>query len=197
MSIALALLSGYIIGSVDFAVLVGRLHGVNIHEEGSGNPGTANVMRTLGRGPAVMVLLGDLLKGVVAAAMGMVASGTGDPMGVWAFAVGLAAVIGHCYPVFYRFKGGKGVATTVGVLLFAIPIGALVLIGSWLLVTGVTRMSSLGSLTLVVAAVPVAIWQGVSGVSLVILIATLVLVVWRHRSNIARLSQGQERRVTG
>lgn len=197
MPIALALVSAYIVGSVDFAVLVSRLHGVDIHQEGSGNPGTANVLRTLGRGPAAMVLLGDLLKGVIAASMGMIAAADGDPMGLWAFAAGLAAVVGHCYPIFYRFRGGKGVATTVGVLAFTIPVGALALMIGWLAITGITRTSSIGSLLLTILSVPVAYWQGVRGSALIPLILIVLLVVWRHRGNIARLSRGEERKVTG
>lgn len=187
----LTILAAYIVGSIDFAVVVSRMHGVDIRSVGSGNPGAANVMRTLGRGPAVMVFVGDMLKGVVAAAMGMVAAG--DPVGALAFGAGMAAVVGHCYPLFHRFRGGKGVATAVGVVLFTIPLGALVLILIWALGVAVTRISAVGSLALAVASVPVAMWQGVSGISLVLVGATFLLLVWRHKANIARLVAGEER----
>lgn len=191
ISTALAIVSAYIVGSIDFAVVVSRMHGVDIRSVGSGNPGAANVMRALGRGPAVMVFVGDMLKGVVAAAMGMVVSG--DPMGALAFGAGLAAVVGHCYPVFHRFRGGKGVATAVGVMLFTIPIGGLVLALIWAIGARLTRISAVGSLALAVASVPVAMWQGLRGLPLLLLGATFLLVVWRHKANIGRLLTGEER----
>ena len=170
------------------------MHGVDIHSVGSGNPGTANVMRTLGRGPAAMVLVGDMLKGVVAAALGMV--GSGDPQSALAVGAGLAAVVGHCYPLFHRFRGGKGVATAVGVVLLVVPLGGLVLVGIWLLVVAITRISALGSLALPLAAVPVVMWQGVKGMALVPLALIFLLVIVRHRTNIQRLLAGEEHSVT-
>lgn len=187
----LAILSAYIVGSIDFAVVVSRMHGVDIRSVGSGNPGAANVMRALGRGPAVMVFVGDMLKGVVAAAMGMVVSG--DPVGALAFGAGLAAVVGHCYPVFHRFRGGKGVATAVGVVLFTIPVGGLVLGLIWAIGARLTRISAVGSLALAVASVPVGLWQGLRGLPLLWLGVTFLLVVWRHKANIGRLLTGEER----
>ncbi|HJR92015.1 MAG TPA: glycerol-3-phosphate 1-O-acyltransferase PlsY [Acidimicrobiia bacterium] len=194
MSVVLALVGAYLVGSFDFAVAVARMHGVDIRQVGSGNPGTSNVLRTLGKGPAAMVFVGDLLKGVIAAAMGTVA-GAGDPQGVWAFAAGLAAVLGHCYPVFHRFRGGKGVATGAGVLLYTIPLGGLLLAALWGLIVGVGRVASIGSLVVVMLALPVAYWQGVRGVSLLMLGVILLLIVWRHRGNIARMLGGGESRV--
>lgn len=193
MPVALALIAAYLVGSLDFAVLVARMHGVDIREVGSGNPGTSNVLRSLGKVPAAMALVGDLLKGVIAAAMGAVAGG--DPLGPWAFAAGLAAVAGHCYPIFHRFRGGKGVATGAGVLLFTMPLGGALLCGLWAAVVAVGRVASIGSLVVVVAAVPVAIWQGVSGWALAVLAAMLALIAWRHRGNIGRMVKGSEQRV--
>lgn len=187
----LAIVAAYTVGSIDFAVVVARMHGVDIRSVGSGNPGAANVMRTLGRGPAVMVFVGDMLKGVVAAAMGMVVSG--DPVGTLAFGAGLAAVVGHCYPVFHRFRGGKGVATAVGVVLFTIPVGGLALGLIWAIGARLTRISAVGSLALAVASVPVGMWQGLGGLPLLLLGATFLLVVWRHKANIGRLLAGEER----
>jgi glycerol-3-phosphate acyltransferase PlsY len=195
VAVPLALVAAYLIGSVDFAVVVARMHGVDIHQVGSGNPGTANVLRTLGRGPAIAVLVGDMMKGVLAAGMGMVAGG--DPIGVWAFAAGLAAVVGHCYPIFHRFKGGKGVATAVGVVALTVPLAALVMGVVWGAIVGITRISALGSLGLSVVAVPLAIWRGVEGPAAVVLGVIFLLVIWRHRGNIRRLLAGEERTVTG
>jgi glycerol-3-phosphate acyltransferase PlsY len=198
--LALALAAAYVVGSIDFAVIVSRMHGVEIHEVGSGNPGTSNVLRTLGKGPAVMVLFGDTLKGVIGAAMGWFAAGavSGDPnpLGPWVFAAGFAAVVGHCYPIFHRFKGGKGVATGFGVLLFTMPLVAAIIGVSWAILTKVTKTASISSMIVVAATIPLAVWQGVSGMSWVWLVLTIVLVVWRHRGNIQRMAQGTEGKVS-
>ncbi len=195
MTVALALIGAYVVGSIDFAVIVARMHGVDIHKVGSGNPGTSNVLRTVGKVPAAMVLIGDTLKGVVGAAMGMVASGIPDPQVQWAFAAGLAAVIGHCYPVFHRLRGGRGVATGLGVLLFTVPLVGVVLLISWLILTKLTKVASVSSLVVVAATIPLAVWQGVTGLALVWLASTVALVVWRHRANIGRMIRGDEQKV--
>jgi glycerol-3-phosphate acyltransferase PlsY len=196
MAIALALLAAYVVGSIDFAVIVARMHGVNIHEVGSGNPGTSNVLRTLGKVPAAMVLVGDTLKGVIGAAMGMVAAGVTDPKVHWAFAAGLAAVIGHCYPVFHRFKGGKGVATGLGVLFWTAPVAATIDLVVWAVLTKLTKVASIASLIVLAMTIPLVLWRGVSGLSLVWLCLTIALVVWRHRGNIRRMVKGREQKVT-
>jgi len=195
VALPLALVAAYLVGSIDFAVIVARMHGVDIHQAGSGNPGTSNVLRTLGRVPAAMVFIGDTLKGTIGAAMGMVASGTADPTVHWAFLAGLAAVVGHCYPVFHRFKGGKGVATGGGVLLFTVPVAAVIEIATWGLVVWATKTASIGSMVIVVITFPILIWQGVSGLSLVWVALIIALVVWRHRGNIRRMVSGSEEKV--
>jgi glycerol-3-phosphate acyltransferase PlsY len=193
--IALAVVAAYIVGSIDFAVIVARMHGVDIHEVGSGNPGASNVIRSVGKLAGAMVLLGDTVKGVVGAAMGMVASGTADPQIEWAFLAGFAAVVGHCYPIFHRFRGGKGVATGLGVLFFTIPLVGVITVVGWLVLVKLTKTASISSLVMVLAAIPLAIWQGVEGMSLVWLGATIVLVFWRHRGNIQRVLRGDEQKV--
>lgn len=195
LTIALALVAAYVVGSIDFAVIVARMHGVDIHEVGSGNPGASNVLRSIGKVPAAMVLLGDTMKGVVGAAMGLVASGTSDPLVHWAFLAGLLAVVGHCYPVFHRFKGGKGVATGLGVLFFTVWLVAVIVVIGWLVLLKVTKIASISSLIVVGSSIPLAIWQGVSGMSLVWFLATVVLVVWRHKTNIQRVFGGSEQKV--
>jgi acyl phosphate:glycerol-3-phosphate acyltransferase len=195
LAIAIALVAAYVVGSIDFAVIVARMHGVDIHKVGSGNPGASNVLRSIGRLPAAMVLVGDTLKGVIGAAMGMIAAGSVDFQVEWAFLAGFAAVVGHCYPVFHRFRGGKGVATGLGVLLFTVPIVGLIVVAGWLILVKLTKTASISSLIAVAASVPLAIWQGVEGMSLVWLLATVVLVVWRHRANIQRVFTGSEQKV--
>ncbi|HEU5113566.1 MAG TPA: glycerol-3-phosphate 1-O-acyltransferase PlsY [Acidimicrobiia bacterium] len=196
VALPLAIIAAYLVGSVDFAVIVGRMYGVDIHQEGSGNPGMSNVLRTMGRVPAAMVFIGDTLKGTIGAAMGWVASGSPDPAVHWAFLAGLAAVVGHCYPIFHGFKGGKGVATGGGVLLFTVPIVAVIEIAIWFLVFWITKTASIGSMVIVVITIPMLIWQGVSGLSLVWVALIIALVVWRHRGNIKRMVSGSEEKVS-
>jgi len=195
LAIAIALVAAYVVGSIDFAVVVARMHGVDIHEVGSGNPGASNVLRSIGRLPAAMVLIGDTLKGVIGAAMGMIAGGSVDFQVEWAFLAGFFAVVGHCYPVFHRFRGGKGVATGLGVLLFTVPIVGVIVVAGWAVLVKLTKTASISSLIAVAASIPLAIWQGVEGMSLVWLLATVVLVVWRHRANIQRVFRGSEQKV--
>jgi glycerol-3-phosphate acyltransferase PlsY len=195
LALPLGLVAAYLVGSIDFAVIVARMHGVDIHQAGSGNPGTSNVLRTLGRVPAAMVFAGDTLKGTIGAAMGMVAAGVSDPGVHWAFLAGLAAVIGHCYPVFHRFKGGKGVATGGGVLLFTVPLAAVIEISIWGLVAWATKTASIGSMVIVVITIPMLLWQGVRGLSLVWAALMIALVVWRHRGNIRRMVSGSEEKI--
>jgi glycerol-3-phosphate acyltransferase PlsY len=194
-AIPLAMLGAYLVGSIDFAVIVARMHGVDIHQEGSGNPGTSNVLRTLGRFPAALVFIGDTLKGTVGAAMGMVAAGSVDPQVQWAFAAGFCAVVGHCYPVFHKFKGGKGVATGGGVLLFTTPLVMVIDLAVWAVVVKLTKTASIGSMLLVLLTPPLLYWQGVRGWAWVWLGLTIALVVWRHRGNIERMYRGSEEKV--
>ncbi len=195
LAIALALAAAYVIGSIDFAVVVARMHGVDIHSVGSGNPGASNVLRSIGRFPAALVLIGDTMKGVIGAAMGMIASGVADPTVEWAFLAGLLAVVGHCYPVFYRFKGGKGVATGLGVLFFTVPlVGAIAFVG-WAVLVALTKTASISSLVMILVSIPLAVWQGVTGMSLVWLVVTIALIFWRHRGNIRRVLKGSEQKV--
>ena len=194
-TIALALVAAYVVGSIDFAVIVARMHDVDIHEVGSGNPGASNVLRSIGKVPAAMVLVGDTMKGVVGAAMGMVGAASTDPLVHWAFLAGLAAVLGHCYPVFHRLRGGKGAATGLGVLFFTVWLVGVIAAVGWLALVKLTKTASVSSLIVMLASIPLAVWQGVTGLSLVWLIAAVVLVIWRHRSNIQRVFTGSEQKV--
>lgn len=180
---ALAIIAGYLLGSIDFAILAARRAGVDIYAEGSGNPGASNVSRVIGRRAGALVLVADLLKGLVAAGVGELVGGSE----LMAFAAGGAAVVGHCFPVWHRFQGGKGVATTMGVLLWTIPLLGLALIGLFVAIVGITRVSSYGSLALVTLAVPgVALWAE-DAWSAVIMAGIAVLVISRHRENIQRI----------
>lgn len=181
---------GYLLGSVDFGVVVSRAKGVDIYQVGSGNPGTANVMRVLGKRYAALVLLGDLAKGLAAALVGLWLGGR--PVG---YAAGLAAVVGHCFPVWHRFRGGKGVATAAGMLLGLQPLVAIALGLTYAVVVLVTGISSLGSLIATALSIPAVALAGDRGWSLLWLGLAVLLVVARHRENIRRLIAGQERKV--
>jgi glycerol-3-phosphate acyltransferase PlsY len=182
-----AVVAGYLLGSVDFGVIVSRLRGVDIYAAGSGNPGATNVLRTLGRKQAALVLLGDLAKGVGAAALGSLAGGP-----VIGYAAGLAAVVGHCFPVWHRFKGGKGVAAAGGMIAWLEPLALVILLGVFVAVVAVTRKASLGSLIGALGLVPTLAAFGVRGWSLGLAGAAVALVVVRHLPNIRRLLRGSE-----
>ena len=182
-----AIVAGYLIGSADFGVIVPRLFGVDIYEVGSGNPGTTNVLRSMGKVAAAVVLLGDMAKGLAAAALGDVAGS--DALG---FAAGLAAVTGHCFPVWHRFNGGKGVATTGGMVLWMQPILGGVLVLGWALLVMAVRRASIASLVLAAALVPSLALVGQRGWSLVWAGGASLLILYRHSSNINRLISGSE-----
>ncbi|MBU1227563.1 MAG: glycerol-3-phosphate 1-O-acyltransferase PlsY [Actinobacteria bacterium] len=182
-----AVVAGYLIGSVDFGVVVPRLLGVDIYEIGSGNPGTTNVLRSMGRGAAVVVLVGDILKGLGAAALG---AATGSEAA--GFAAGLAAVVGHCYPIWHRFKGGKGVATSAGMMLWMSPILGAILLTTWALITLVAKRASVASLLMAIALVPGLVIAGHRGWPLIWAGAASLLILYRHRENIVRLLSGSE-----
>jgi glycerol-3-phosphate acyltransferase PlsY len=179
---------GYLIGSVDFGVLVPRLLGVDIYTVGSGNPGASNVLRTIGRPAAAAVMVGDVLKGVAAAAIGDLV--VGEAAG---FAAGFAAVVGHCFPVWHRFKGGKGVATAAGMSVWLEPALGLVIAIVWAVTVAMTRRASVASLAVVALYVPLVALFGHRQWSLMWAGAVAVLVLLRHRDNIRRLAAGAER----
>jgi glycerol-3-phosphate acyltransferase PlsY len=187
-----AVIAGYLIGSIDFGVIVPRMRGVDIYTHGSGNPGTTNVLRSMGRKAAAAVMIGDMAKGCAAAALG-------DLIGTEAigFAAGFAAALGHCFPIWHRFRGGKGVATAGGMMLWLEPMLGAALLGVWAVLAFVAKRASLASLVVAVALVPGVIGFGHRGWSVAWSAAVTVLVVVRHHENIRRLLTGAERRIEG
>ena len=193
-----ALLIAYLIGSVSFAVVVSRLMGLaDPRTYGSGNPGATNVLRTGNRKAALLTLLGDALKGVAAVLLvRSLAPGWGLTETTVMLA-GLLAFIGHLYPVFHRFQGGKGVATAAGVLLAVDPLIGLGTLATWLIIAFFFRISSLAA---VVAAVFAPFWQTlIHGADERAAAVALMgaLLIWRHRVNISRLLKGTEPRIGG
>ena len=198
MDILIPLTLAYLIGSIDFGVIVPRLLGVDIYGVGSGNPGTSNVLRTLGKGPAALVLIGDGAKGALAAAIATVWAGAIDSfMSVETLAVAcaFAAVVGHVAPIWHRFRGGKGVATAIGAAVYLAPLFGLILAVLWLIVTLVFKVASIASLGAMVLYVPGLALSGYRGWALGWAAAIAVLVIIRHTPNIRMLASGSERKV--
>ncbi len=191
-----AILAAYLLGSVSFAVIVSRLLGLaDPRSYGSGNPGATNVLRSGNRLAAALTLLGDAAKGAVAV---WAARRFGAPLGVgdWGVAMaGVAALIGHLYPVFFRFRGGKGVATFLGVLLTLNPWVGLLACAVWVLMAVFFRYSSLSSLS-AAAVAPLGQLLG-WGFDPIFLGSTVMsaLLIMRHQKNIAQMLAGKERKI--
>ena len=188
------LLAGsYLLGSIPVGYLVGRLFGLDVRQQGSGNIGATNVLRTIGKGPAAATLLLDIGKGFLPVILGRKILFLTP---AWTIAVGLTAVIGHTFPIFLRFKGGKGVATGFGVLIGLSPLTALYIFGVWLVVFAMSRIVSLSSLSAAVA-LPILIWhltnQEVAYLGFSCLVTFLVFLT--HRTNIRRLLSGKEPKI--
>jgi glycerol-3-phosphate acyltransferase PlsY len=181
----------YLVGSIPFAYLLSRRRGVDLRQVGSGNVGASNVLRTSGVRAAVFALLLDALKGVLAVMVAQrVSGGAATPM-----AAGLASVVGHIYPVWLRFRGGKGVATAAGVFGVMTPVALAVACGVFLGAVWTTRFISVGSMA---AAITLAVATVVIGAPVVVSAGAAlaaVIIIHRHRANLARLIAGTERRV--
>ena len=188
--LALWAVIGYLLGSVPFGLVLARLMGLgNLREIGSGNIGATNVLRTGSKAAAALTLLLDGGKGAAAVLLARGLAGEDA-----AQLAGLAAFIGHCYPVWLRFQGGKGVATFLGLLLaLAWPVGIAACV-TWLVAAALARISSLAAL---VAAGLAPLWAALlgQGVAVMLAICLAALILWRHRGNIARLVAGTEPRI--
>ena len=184
----LLVLLAYLLGSLSFAILLSRLTGgPDPRASGSGNPGATNMLRVAGRKLAVLTLLGDLGKGLLPV---LLAGQLGLDVRQQAW-VGLAAVIGHLCPLYFRFRGGKGVATAAGMLLGLYPPAALLALAAWALTFFLTRTSSLASLIATPLTLPLLAWQ--QPAALLPLCVLSGLITWRHRGNLRDLWAGRER----
>jgi glycerol-3-phosphate acyltransferase PlsY len=192
MTTALAFAFGYLLGSIPFGMILTRLTGgPDLRAIGSGNIGATNVLRTGNKALAAATLLGDILKGTVAVVPAALYAGHDA-----ALAAGLGAFLGHLFPVWLKFKGGKGVATYIGLLLGLYWPAALVFCAVWLLVAFATRYSSLAALV-ASAVAPVAMWfSGSRDAALLFLLLTTLLWIM-HRDNIRRLLAGREGKIGG
>ncbi|MCP4951271.1 MAG: glycerol-3-phosphate 1-O-acyltransferase PlsY [Proteobacteria bacterium] len=192
MTYFLSAIAGYLIGSISSAVIVSRLMGLpDPRQEGSGNPGATNVLRLGNKLAAALTLIGDILKGAIPVLIS--ASLTADPMAV--ALAGAGAFFGHLFPVFFGFKGGKGVATALGVFLAINPFIALSLALTWLTIAIIFRFSSLAAIVSSASAPLWAWWFDSSGIYILLAFALAIILVWRHSENIKRLIAGTESKI--
>jgi glycerol-3-phosphate acyltransferase PlsY len=192
---ALLVLAAYLLGSIPTSYLVGRAHGIDLREHGSGNLGGTNTYRVLGATAAVPVVLVDVGKGFVPAYF--FPAWDGIAIGNLALLYGLAAIAGHVWSVFTGFRGGKGVATGAGVLLALAPTSALIGLLVWIGVVSITRYVSVASIS-AATLVPLTAWLTDEAWSTVLFCAIIAIFVWwTHRENLRRLASGRENRFGG
>jgi glycerol-3-phosphate acyltransferase PlsY len=198
----LAALAAYLIGSVPTGFLVGKARGIDIRTVGSGNIGATNVLRALGKPAGIMVLLTDVFKGWVAVALvavglcHQVAAGAGlQDEERFQIVAAVFAVVGHNYTCWLRFKGGKGIATSAGVLLALVPGALAIILGVWIVVLALSRYVSLASMCASFS-LPFASWATGRSPTIIFVTAVLAaLAIYKHRSNIQRLLDGTENRL--
>ena len=196
---AVAIAGSYLAGAIPFAFLIARARGVDIRKVGSGNVGATNVFRAVGKGWGILTFVCDALKGLLPALLGprLLEAWTGAPAHpAFGLACGTAAIAGHSWPVFLGFKGGKGVATSAGMMLGAAPFAAAAGVALWVVVFAVTRYVSVASIAAAFG-VPLAAWMAYGREDAWrpwVLTAIGLLVIYRHRSNVQRLIDGTEHR---
>lgn len=180
----------YLIGNISSAILIGRVTaGIDIREHGSGNAGTTNVLRTIGKKAAAATLVCDVLKGVIAVLIGRFFGNE-----VLAMVCGLAAILGHIWPVLFGFRGGKGIATGIGVIFTTVPIPAFACLGIGVALIVITRFVSLGSIS-GAALLPIVVYF-YDETYFIWSLCMAVIVIYTHRSNIKRLVQGNESKIS-
>lgn len=192
---------GYLIGAIPFGVIAGRLaRGIDVREHGSGSMGMTNVMRTVGKRAGAAVFIADVLKGAGAVALAWPIIGSTSDTFVWGCAAGgVAAVIGHSWPVYIGFRGGRGIATGFGALLVICWPVALISLAVFAIVVSIYRYVSLGSIlaatTMLLSMIPFVIYDKEPVASIVFASVVAAIVIFRHRGNIKRLRSGTESKV--
>ena len=194
MIIALLTIVAYLVGAIPFGLLVAGMKGVDIRQQGSGNIGATNVLRVIGKGWGIFTLVLDALKGFIPAFFFPMLGGDSVPE-VYGVLFGFVAILGHSFPVYLRFKGGKGVATSAGMLLGVAPVAVGVGILVFIITVVLSRYVSLAS---ILAAIAVGVTAWVEGDNAMIVKLTItvmsLMIVWLHRANIQRLLNGTENR---
>lgn len=195
MDAAVLAVVAYLFGAIPFGLLVAQSRGVNIREHGSGNIGATNVFRVIGKGWGIFTFVLDALKGFIPAFVFPILGNIEPELcGEFGVLFGLAAIIGHSFPIYLKFKGGKGVATSAGMLLGVAPLAVGIGFASWVLCMVISRYVSLSSIIAAVA-VAVAVWIQDKGLVINIALTVLaILVIWLHRANVKRLLNGTENR---
>ena len=190
LNIILVIVIGYLLGSISTGVVISKaLSKTDIRMHGSGNAGTTNMLRVLGRKAALLTFIGDMLKGIIAVFIGkwLVGGELGGLLGV------VGAVLGHYYPLYFGFKGGKGIATSFGSLLFVFPVQALLAFTVFLILVGITHYVSVGSVAAAIALPLLVVFTRFAQPQLWIITACIgASVIWRHRANIQRLMNHTE-----
>jgi acyl phosphate:glycerol-3-phosphate acyltransferase len=199
LSYIVTALAGYLLGSIPTGFLVAKARGVDIRTVGSGNIGATNAFRILGKGPGIFVLFIDALKGWLAVALVPPAIHQllpGVPVEYLRVAAGVAAILGHNYTCWLHFKGGKGIATTAGVLIALVPYALFIILGIWILLFVTTRYVSVGSIVAAFA-LPFATWFTTGhDIGLTTVTGAMgALAIYKHRLNIQRLMDGTENRI--
>ena len=191
--------AAYLIGSIPFGLIFTRGSGVDLRSTGSRNIGATNVLRSVGKIPAILTLLFDGLKGAIPVIICKYILSTSNPEmlfgELWISAVGLAAVLGHMFSVFLGFRGGKGVATGIGVIAGYSPSVSLILIGIWIAVAIVTKYSSLAALVSVASLPLIYVIKGASAITISFGIILAALIIFKHKTNISNLMSGSESRI--
>ena len=193
VGVLICIIAPYLLGSMNFAIIISKLkYGSDIRQHGSGNAGMTNMMRTYGKGAAAATLLGDALKAVLSGVIGYLSIGM-----YGAYIAGMFCILGHMFPVYYKFKGGKGVVTAYASMLMCDPLVCLVLLVIFVIIVAFTKYISLGSIMCMLL-YPIIldrihkILYGATGAYVVIAVFNAALIVFMHRENIKRLLQGKE-----
>jgi len=196
--VVLSVIIGYLLGSINASVIIGKIfYGKDIREYGSGNAGATNTLRTFGKPAAAAVLVVDFLKGIAACLVGRLLVGHIDNFG-WAgvYLAGFAAVLGHNWPVFFGFRGGKGVLTSFAVVLYISPIPALICLAAFIAVVALTGYVSLGSIVGAILWPVVSLFFNLPAVMIAVAVLMSALIVIRHKDNIKRLIDGTEKKLS-
>ena len=196
----LCMISAYLLGSINFAIVLSKLRGEDIRDHGSQNAGTTNMLRTYGKRAAVVTLVGDFLKGTVAVIIGMMLFGM-----VGQYLSSLFAVLGHVFPIYYKFKGGKGIATAAGTILACEPIVLLILLAIFIIIVAFTKYVSLASITVAIF-YPLILDRYykifppyenyVSGIHIIFVFILAMVVFWKHYPNMKRLLNKTESKIS-
>jgi len=201
VKVILTLLIGYLLGSANTSLIVGKFYGVDVRKSGSGNAGLTNTLRTIGKVAAILVIIGDILKGVLSCLIGYYilkdlqnvgVSALEVPSNVGMFIGGIGAILGHNWPVYFGFKGGKGILTTFSVVMMTAPYIGLLLLGIFIVIVAITRYVSLGSI-IGCALFPILIaivFKNTIFVVFAVFVGALAII--RHNQNIVRLVNGTE-----